>query len=128
MFLHAEIEDLAILQLTVFCIFRHVLAGVVAWGIGCGKPNVPGVYAAVADVVCWIDWVTKCKHGNDFGYFYNYPQCDNWIDTEIFSLESSSDPNDKVYLKRAELMKTSCQRPNFGKIGPRGSSNNQIRS
>ena len=45
MFLHAEIEDLAILQLTVFCIFRHVLAEVVAWGI----------YAAVADVICWID-------------------------------------------------------------------------
>merc|ERR1712226_1277994 len=107
---------------------KFVLAGVVAWGIGCGVPNVPGVYAAVADVVCWIDWVTKCKHGNDFGYFYNYPQCDNWIDTEIFSLESSSDPNDKVYLKRAELMKTSCQRPNFGQIGPRGSSNNLIRS
>jgi len=105
---------------------KHVLAGVVAWGIGCGKPNVPGVYAAVADVVCWIDWVTKCKHGNDFGYFYNYPQCDNWIDTEIFSLESSSDPKDKEYLIRVKIMKKSCQRT--GQIRPRQSSNNQIRS
>ena len=100
----------------------------VAWGIGRSKTNVPGASAVITDNVGCIDCVSKCKHGNDFGYFYNYPQCDNWIDTEIFSLESSSDPNDKVYLKRAELMKTSCQRPNFGQIGPRGSSNNLIRS
>ena len=98
-----------------------------AWGIGCGKPNVPGVYVSIAEVVCWIDWVTKCKHGNDYGYFYNYPQCANWIDEEISFLEQSYDPIDRVYLNRAKIMKSSCQRSNSGSIGPRRNINS-IRS
>ena len=29
-------------------------AAITAWGIGCGGPS-PGVYAALAEAVCWID-------------------------------------------------------------------------
>lgn len=35
---------------------RYLLAGLVAWGIGCGENNVPGVYA---DVPQFRDWVDK---------------------------------------------------------------------
>ena len=34
---------------------RYVQAGIVAWGIGCGDVNVPGVYADVAQFRDWID-------------------------------------------------------------------------
>ena len=30
--------------------------GIVAWGIDCGMPEIPGVYASVADGLCFIDW------------------------------------------------------------------------
>ena len=41
-------------------------AGITAWGIGCGKENVPGVYASLTESVCFIDWATKCKHGDKY--------------------------------------------------------------
>lgn len=34
---------------------RYQQAGIVAWGIGCGENNTPGVYANVALFRDWID-------------------------------------------------------------------------
>ncbi|XP_046625131.1 phenoloxidase-activating factor 2-like isoform X1 [Neodiprion virginianus] len=34
---------------------RYVQAGIVAWGIGCGEQQIPGVYANVARLRSWID-------------------------------------------------------------------------
>lgn len=34
---------------------RYTQAGIVAWGIGCGKSGVPGVYGSVAKARQWID-------------------------------------------------------------------------
>ena len=42
----------------------YVQAGIVAWGIGCGEDNVPGVYAAVAKGVCWMDVAMSCQAAN----------------------------------------------------------------
>jgi len=91
---------------------RYVLAGIIAWGIGCGKENVPGAYAAVTDGLCFIDWATKCKHGNLYKQFYDYSsQCgDNWIDEQISELESkSSRAPFNTYLRMAKELKASCR-------------------
>lgn len=39
--------------------------GVVAWGIGCGRLGVPGVYADVLKTKPWIDEVISKVFGND---------------------------------------------------------------
>lgn len=40
---------------------RYYQAGIVAWGIGCGSHNVPGVYASVTNFREWIDSIVKSK-------------------------------------------------------------------
>ena len=53
----------------------------VAWGIGCGKKDVPGAYASVANGVCWIDWATSCRNGagNRESFFGMGEKCNEWI-------------------------------------------------
>ncbi|KAE8738782.1 hypothetical protein FOCC_FOCC015723 [Frankliniella occidentalis] len=34
---------------------RYLFAGIVAWGVGCGQEDVPGVYADVAQFRGWIE-------------------------------------------------------------------------
>jgi len=57
---------------------RFVQVGIVAWGIGCGEENVPGVYTAVAEQVCWIDWAMRCYLGEAYTLQFGH-QCQAWL-------------------------------------------------
>ena len=64
---------------------------------------------SVTDGLCFIDWATKCKHGDSYNQFYDYSaQCgDNWIDDQISKLERERFSNSKAedYLKKARALK-----------------------
>ncbi len=57
---------------------QYVQAGIVGWGVGCGKEGIPGVYTDISSQLCYIDWATRCLHGD------RYPEpileCDDWAD------------------------------------------------
>jgi len=56
---------------------HYVQVGIVAWGVGCGMENVPGIYTDVAEQACWIDWVLAC---HDDKYTLRQDQrCNNWL-------------------------------------------------
>jgi len=56
---------------------HYVQVGIVAWGIGCGEENVPGVYTDVAEQACWIDWVLAC-HDNRYTLRQDQ-RCNDWL-------------------------------------------------
>merc|ERR1719260_352464 len=69
----------------------YVQSGIVAWGIGCGEDNTPGVYASVSKGVCWIDYAMTCQFGQQSGSYSSYwgysaQQCQTWMDGELSRL------------------------------------------
>merc|ERR1712126_171684 len=61
--------------------YTYIQTGVVAWGIGCGEDNVPGVYASVSEAVCWIDLAMSCRAGSSSSYWGYGRECQHWWDT-----------------------------------------------
>ena len=87
---------------------RYILTGIISWGIKCGLPNVPGVYASVKEALCFIDFATKCRHSSKYIGYYNYgDSCRNWLDDKINELETLRPGN--IYSQRAKDLKTSCR-------------------
>jgi len=50
----------------------YVQAGIVAWGVGCGEDNTPGVYASVSKALCWVDYLISCQQGGYTGQVPSY--------------------------------------------------------
>ena len=57
---------------------RFVQVGIVAWGLGCGKENVPGVYASVANGICFIKNAVECRSVKYNEYFEDIQNCNRW--------------------------------------------------
>ncbi|XP_040570521.1 phenoloxidase-activating factor 2 [Lepeophtheirus salmonis] len=64
---------------------KYVQAGIIAWGIDCGVEGNPGVYANVADGLCFIHWATQCQTG--IPKYFNITGCENWAPQQIESLK-----------------------------------------
>jgi len=60
---------------------RFVQVGIVAWGIGCGQAEVPGVYTAVAEQACWIDWAMRCRLGSAYT-LQQGSECQAWLENK----------------------------------------------
>ena len=50
---------------------RYVLTGIVSWGIGCAKPNLPGIYTRTSN---YIDWITSTMDSNNDKRFNYFPR------------------------------------------------------
>jgi len=66
--------------------YTYEQAGIVAWGIGCGEDGVPGVYASVAEAVCYIDLLMSCRNAlpgstSSSSYWGYSKACANWEHT-----------------------------------------------
>ena len=99
------------------------MAGIISWGIGCNKADVPGVYASIRNSLCFIDWDTKCKHKNEFiGHYDYFTECHGWIDDEIAKAEENSAIFRKRLRKLKELKDTCLfdptSRPTSADVGP----------
>ncbi|CAB4065921.1 unnamed protein product [Lepeophtheirus salmonis] len=64
---------------------KYIQAGIIAWGIDCGVEGNPGVYANVADGLCFIDWATQCQTG--IPQYFNITGCENWASHQIESIK-----------------------------------------
>jgi len=74
----------------------YIQAGIVAWGVGCGEDNTPGVYADVSQASCWIDSVVSCYYGGPSAgphpSFFGYnSMCQDWMNSKLSDLENKRD-------------------------------------
>ena len=78
-------------------------AGIVAWGIGCGEDNIPGVYASVPEGVCWIDLAMSCQSGY-WGlpapsyWGFSASSCQTWLDGRLADLQTKVDAMANAHL------------------------------
>lgn len=65
-------------------------AGIVNFGLGCGKVDVPAVYMDVAYELCFITWSARCVKGGSFAAFSGLGQdCgQDWGGDELLKIES----------------------------------------
>merc|ERR1712025_469858 len=89
---------------------RNVLAGVVAFGIGCGQKDVPEIFASVQDALCFIDYDVKCKHGNEFISTIDYAkECSNWHkEQEEFLEKNKRYPSIREFLENIKSIDAAC--------------------
>ena len=68
---------------------QYVQAGIIGWGIGCGQTGLPGVYTDVADMLCFIDFSTRCV--NEDEDVYGITGCRNWAVQERNRIQTAAD-------------------------------------
>ena len=84
-------------------IMNILQAGIVAWGIGCGEDNIPGVYASVPEGVCWIDLAMSCQSGY-WGlpapsyWGFSASSCQTWLDGRLADLQTKVDAMANAHL------------------------------
>jgi len=67
---------------------QYVQAGIVGWGIGCGKDGIPGVYTDVSSMLCFIDAAVRCVNGDDYANDnFGIVNCDGWLEDEYAKLD-----------------------------------------